>query len=146
VSRPLVVVAGCDDGLYLVEVGARPEDDQLAGHQPGGVVERSRPLELVPAWAAAQLVDVDAVGSTIVLVLERSPPLMVSHDVGATWTERGAGLPAGRAVAVRQNPDHVLYGAANRLYVSGDGGIFWRALRVELPEIRDVAWGSATSG
>jgi hypothetical protein len=35
----------------------------------------------------------------------------------------------------------VLYGARNRLYVSGDGGTFWRALGVELPEIRDVAWG-----
>ncbi len=142
-TRPLIVVAGCDDGLYLVEVGARAEEDQLAGHQPGAAVERSRPLELVPAWAAEHLVDVDAVGSTVVLVLERQPPLMISHDVGVTWTERGAGLPAGRAVAVRQNPDHLLYGATNWLYVSGDGGIFWRALTVELPEIRDVAWGQS---
>ena len=60
---------------------------------------------------------------------------------GLTWTERGAGLPPGRAVALGENPDHVLYGARNRLHVSGDGGVFWRAVAVELPEIHDVAWG-----
>ena len=140
-TPPLVVVAGCDDGLYLVEVGATAADDQLAGRQPGTAVERSRPLELVPPWAAEHLVDIDAVGSTIVIALDRRPPLMVSHDAGRTWTERGGGLPPGRAVAVRENPDHILYGARNRLHVSGDGGVFWRAVAVELPEVRDVAWG-----
>jgi hypothetical protein len=139
-ARPLIVLAGCEEALYLVEVGPDGDADQLAGRQPGGVVERARPLELVPSWAAAHLIDVDALGSTIVLALDRRPPLMVSHDSGVTWTERGAGLPAGRAVALGENPDHVLYGARNRLYVSGDGGIFWRAVAVELPEIRDVAW------
>jgi hypothetical protein len=143
VPRPLIVLAGCDDGLYLVEVGAIAVADQLAGRQPGGVVERSRPLELVPSWATKELVDVDAVGSTVVLALDRLPPLAVSHDAGMTWVERGAELPPPRAVAVRDNPDHVLYGASDLLYVSGDGGISWRALGVELPEIRDVAWGRA---
>ena len=64
-----------------------------------------------------------------------------SENSGQTWTERGSGLPPGRAVALGANPDHVLYGARNRLYVSADGGRFWRSLTVELPEIRDVAWG-----
>jgi hypothetical protein len=141
VSDLLIVVAGCEDGLYLVKVGVSAEEDELAGHQPGGVIERPRPLELVPGWAAERVLDVDAVGSTIVLLLDRKPPLAISHDAGVTWTERGAGLPAGRAVAVRDNTDHILYGARNRLYVTGNGGIFWRALAVELPEIRDVAWG-----
>ena len=140
-ARPLIVLAGCDDGLYLVEVGAQADEDQLAGHQAGGAVERERPLDLAPAWAAKHVLDVDALGSTIVLLVDRKPPLMVSHDGGVTWTERGGGLPPGRAVALAENPDHVLYGARNRLYVSGDGGVFWRALTVELPEIRDVAWG-----
>jgi hypothetical protein len=54
--------------------------------------------------------------------------------------ERGAGLPPGRAVALGVTPDDVLYASRNRLHVSRDGGIFWRALAVELPEIRDVAW------
>lgn len=139
-ARPLIVLAGCDDALYLVEVGASADEDQLAGRQPGAAVERSRPLQLVPTWASDHLVDVDAVGSTLVLALKRKPPLMVSHDAGRTWVERGAGLPRPRAVAVGENPDRILYGGRNRLYVSGDGGIFWRAVGVELPEVRDVAW------
>ena len=139
-ARPLIVLAGCDDALYLVEVGASADEDQLAGRQPGAAVERSRPLQLVPPWAADHLVDIDAVGSTLVLALKRKPPLMVSHDAGRTWVERGAGLPRPRAVAVGENPDRILYGGRNRLYVSGDGGIFWRAVGVELPEVRDVAW------
>jgi hypothetical protein len=139
-ARPLIVLAGCDDAVYLVEVGESADEDQLAGRQPGGAVERSRQLELVPSWAADHLVDIDAQGSTVVLALKRRPPLMVSHDAGQTWVERGAGLPLPRAVAVRENPDHILYGGRNRLYVSGNGGIFWRAVGGELPEIRDVAW------
>jgi hypothetical protein len=137
----MIVIAGCDDGTYLVEVGSAGEEDQLAGHQPGAAVERERPLELAPPWAAGHVLDVDARGSTIVVLLDRRPPLLVSHDGGVTWTERGAGLPRGRAVALGGHPDHVLYGARHRLHVSGDGGRFWRALAVELPEIRDVAWG-----
>jgi hypothetical protein len=139
--RPLIVLAGCDDGLYLVEVGASADEDQLAGHQPGGAVERTRPLELAPAWAATSVLDIDALGATVVLLVDRRPPLLVSYDTGVTWSERGAGLPPGRAVALAENPDYVLYGARNRLYVSGDGGTFWRALGVELPEVQDVAWG-----
>jgi hypothetical protein len=137
----VIALAGCDDALYLVEVGASADEDQLAGRQPGGAVERARPLELAPSWAAGQLLDVDALGATIVLLVDRRPPLVVSHDGGITWTERGAGLPRGAAVALGDNPDHVLYGGRNRLYVSGNGGVFWRALGIELPEIRDVAWG-----
>ena len=140
-ARPLIVIAGCEDGTYLVEVGASAAEDQLAGRQPGAAVERERPLGLAPPWAAGRVLDVAARGATVVLLLDRKPPLVVSHDAGATWTERGAGLPPGRAVALGENPDHVLYGARNRLHVSGDGGVFWRALAVELPEIHDVAWG-----
>lgn len=140
-ARPLIVVAGCEDGTYLVEVGASAAEDLVAGRQPGAAVERERPLGLAPSWAAGRVLDVDALGSTIVLLLDRKPPLVVSHDGGVTWTERGAGLPPGRAVALGENPDHVLYAARNRLHVSGDGGVFWRALAVELPEIHDVAWG-----
>ena len=141
-ARPLIALAGCDDALYLIEVGRTADEDQLAGRQPGAAVERDRPLELAPSWAAGQVLDVDAAGSTIVVLVDRRPPLLVSHDGGMTWSERGSGLPAGHAVALGENPDHVLYGAESRLYVSGDGGRFWRAVVVELPEIRDVAWGS----
>jgi hypothetical protein len=131
---------GCDDGVYLVELGDDATADQIVAHEPGEAIERGRPLELVPPWATTHLLDADASGATIVLLLDRRPPLLVSHDSGTTWTERGSGLASGRAVAIGESPDDVLYAARNRLYVSRDGGVFWRALGVELPEIRDVAW------
>lgn len=137
----MIAVAGCEDGLWLVEVGESAEEDAIAGHEPGGRVERARPVELAPAWVSSLLVDVDAAGSAIVVCVDRRPPLLVSHDAGTTWSERGAGLPAGRAVALGTTPDDVLYAGRNRLYVSRDGGVFWRALGVELPEIHDAAWG-----
>ena len=95
-----------------------------------------------------QRVDVDLplvvaaarVGSTVVAVLTRRPPLVVSHDAGTTWREAGGGLPPGKAVAIdADNPDRIVYAARNRLYVSEDGGRFWRALVPELPEIDAVS-------
>ena len=133
----MIAIAECDDGLYLVDI----ETDELVAHEVGAAVERPRPAELAPAWVSATLVDVDARDAVIVLAVDARPPLLVSADAGATWTERGAGLPVGRAVAIGRTPDDLLYGARNRLYVSANGGVFWRALAIELPEIRDVAWG-----
>jgi hypothetical protein len=137
----VIALAECEDGLYLVDVGGSAEEDALVTREPGGRVERARPVDVVPLWLSASLVDVDAAGSTIVIAVDHRPPLLASYDAGRTWSERGAGLPPGRAVALGASPDDVLYGARNRLYVSRDGGRFWRALGVELPEIRDVAWG-----
>ena len=137
----MIALAGCEDALYLVEVGEAAEEDELVERRPGEVVERARRLDLVPAWTKETFLDVDALGSTIVLVLDRRPPLLVSHDGGTTWNERGAGLGRARAVAVGENPDDVLLGTRNRLWLSRDGGVFWRSVGVELPEIVDVAWG-----
>jgi hypothetical protein len=82
------------------------------------------------------LVSAAATGSMIVAVVDRRPPLVVSNDAGRTWRESGGGLPPGRAVAIGEdNPDVVLYAARNRLYLSTNGGVFWRALVIELPEI-----------
>jgi hypothetical protein len=79
-----------------------------------------------------------ASGSTIVAIIERKPPLMLSYDAGVTWRESGAGLPPGFAVAIGDDPDVVLYASRNRLHLSKNGGIFWRALAVELPEIEAI--------
>ena len=43
-------------------------------------------------------------------------------------------------VAAAANPDRMLYAARNRLFLSEDGGRFWRALVLELPEITAVAF------
>ena len=88
-------------------------------------------LPLVVATAAS--------GSTVVAVVDRRPPLAVSHDAGRTWREAGGGLPKGTAVAIdAENPDRILYAARNRLFLSEDGGRFWRGLAPELPEITAV--------
>jgi hypothetical protein len=90
-------------------------------------------LPLVVAAAAS--------GATIVAVVDRRPPLAISNDAGQTWREAGGGLPPGRAVAIAEDdPDLVLYAARNRLHLSHDGGRFWAALALELPEIEAVAW------
>jgi len=34
----------------------------------------------------------------------------------------------------------MLYAARNRLYVSVNGGVFWRSLPFELPDITAVSW------
>jgi hypothetical protein len=88
-----------------------------------------------------RLVAASAGGATVVALVDRRPPLLVSWDAGATWTESGGGLPAGFDVAVdTDDPDRVLYAARNRLYLSTDGGRFWRSLAPELPDIEAVTW------
>jgi hypothetical protein len=137
-----VALVECEDALYTIELGAAADDDLLSSREPGQVLPpRPRPADLAPAWALSLLVDLDANGPTVVLALDRRPPLLVSHDGGASWSERGSGLPKGRAVAIGDNPDDVLYAGRNRLYLSRDGARFWRAVGIELPEIAAVAWG-----
>ena len=138
---PPNVLAECEDGVYVIELGLTGEDDELAERRAGEVLpSRPRPVELVPRFVSASLVDMDAMGATIVVLVDARPPLLVSHDAGATWSERGGGLPKGRCVALGETPEQVLYAARNRLYVSSDGGLFWRAVAAELPEVKAVAW------
>ena len=86
------------------------------------------------------LVATAASGSTVIAGVDRRPPLVISNDAGSSWREAGGGLPPGRAVALAwDDPDYALYAARNRLYVSTNGGVFWRALALELPEIEAVA-------
>ena len=122
------------DGVYVVDLDAEELVDFAAGER---LPPRDAPDVSLPLLVAAA-----ASGSTVVAVLDRRPPLAVSHDAGRTWREAGAGLPRGGAVAVdADNPDLVLYAARNRLFISRDGGVFWRGLGFELPEIRAVAFG-----
>ena len=118
-AGPLIAHVQTADGLAVVDL----EEEVVLELDPGGDRGGSPPPELsLPLVVAAA-----RVGSTIVAVVDTKPPLVVSHDSGRTWRESGRGLPAGRAVAISpDDPDIVLYAARNRLYLSRDGGRFWR--------------------
>ena len=100
-------------------------------------------LEVEPEPVAVTLpllVAAAACGSTVIAVIDRRPPLAISNDAGRTWREAGGGLPPGRAIALADDdPDYAVFAARNRLYVSTNGGVFWRALAPELPEIEAVS-------
>jgi hypothetical protein len=118
------------EGVLLVDV----EDESVVAGAELPDVERPR-VDLPRVVATA------STGATVVAVLERRPPLAISRDGGATWREAGGGLPAGFAIAVAEDdPDRMLYAARNRLYVSVNGGVFWRSIEPELPDVLDVAW------
>jgi hypothetical protein len=104
-------------------------------------VEPAEPFVPAPAprLNLPRVIAAAAAGSTVIAVVDIRPPLVVSYDAGATWNESGRGLPAGRAVAIaEESPDTMVYAARNRLYVSRNGGVFWEALALELPEIEAV--------
>ena len=120
------------DGVAVVDL----DDESLVALDPGLTFEApAQPVVSLPLVVAAA-----GTGSTVVAVVAAKPPLVVSYDAGLTWSESGRGLPRGRAVAVSgEDPDVVLYATRNRLYLSRDGGRFWRSLAVELPEIEAVS-------
>ena len=127
----MIAAVGTVDGVLLVDV----EEEVVLG--PGTEV----PLSVPPSVALPRVVASAQSGATIVAVVDRRPPLAISHDAGETWREAGGGLPAGFAVAIADDePDRMLYAARNRLYVSANGGVFWRGLTLELPDIVSVAW------
>jgi photosystem II stability/assembly factor-like uncharacterized protein len=93
-----------------------------------------------PVLNLPRLVFAASAGATVVAVVATKPPLLVSHDAGATWRASGRGLPPGRAIAIAEDdPDTMLFAARNRLYLSRNGGVFWTAVAGELPEITAVS-------
>jgi len=116
------------DGVFAVDL-------ETGEVEPAGDLAARAPVQT----PLPRVLDIDASGSTVVAVVDAKPPLMVSYDAGTTWVQAGRGLPPGRAVALSaDDPDLVLYGARNRLYLSRDGGRFWTAIDAELPPIERV--------
>jgi hypothetical protein len=121
------------EGVYTIDAETEQVVDFVAGAE---LSETPPPRVELPLLVAAA-----AEGATVVAVLDRRPPLAISHDAGSSWREAGGGLPPGRAIAIADNdPDRILYAGEQRVYVSQDGGRFWRALEPELPEIKEIAW------
>jgi hypothetical protein len=124
-------LVACSLGTAVVDL----EDEDVLGisDEPlDPVLEPVVDLPLVVAAAAS--------GSTVVAIVDRRPPLVVSNDGGTTWREAGAGLGRGVALAISpEHPDLILFATSERLHVSRDGGRFWAALEIELPEITAVA-------
>jgi hypothetical protein len=124
-------VVGTAGGVYDVDL----ETDEV---EPS-TAEAPTPAEPIDLGLPRVVAAVRA-GSTIVAAVDSRPPLIVSHDAGRTWRDSGRGLPPGRAVAIDEdNPDLMVFATRNRLYVSSDGGRFWEALAIELPEIETLA-------
>jgi hypothetical protein len=93
-----------------------------------------------PVLNLPRVVAAAATGATVVAVVDAKPPILVSHDSGSTWRESGRGLPPGRAIAISgDDPDVLVFAGRNLLYVSRNGGVFWSALALELPEIERIA-------
>jgi hypothetical protein len=127
----VTAAVGTVAGVFLVDV----EAEELLGEGTEVPAAETPGVDLPRVVAAAQ------VGPTLVAVVERRPPLAISRDGGATWTEAGGGLPPGFAVAIAEDdPDRMLYAARNRLFVSRNGGVFWQALPFALPDIEGVGW------
>jgi hypothetical protein len=118
------------DGVFEVDL----EEEEVVGD--GEDFENAHvAVELPRVVGAARC------GATVVAVVDRRPPLAISNDAGRTWREAGGGLPPGFAVAISDdNPDVMLFAARNRLYISENGGVFWRSLFPELPDIEAVAF------
>ena len=126
------VVVECAIGTVEVHL----DEDEVVDDSAEAVPPTSPPAVDLPLVVAAA-----AHGSTVIAVVDRRPPLVVSNDGGLTWREAGAGLRPGVAVAISpDHPDLVVYATSERLHVSRDGGRFWTALTVELPEITSVAF------
>jgi hypothetical protein len=127
----MIAAVATADGILLVDV----EEEAVIGDGT------ELPVTSPPRVELPRVVATAGAGATIVAVVDRRPPLAISNDAGATWREAGGGLPAGFAVAVADDdPDRMLYAARNRLYLSTNGGVFWRSLEPELPDVTGVAW------
>jgi hypothetical protein len=127
----LIAAVQTIEGVVLVDV----ESEEILG-EGTELPEADTPRVELP-----RVIATSRSGATVAAVVERRPPLAISRDNGATWNEAGGGLPAGFAVAVAEDdPDRMLYAARNRLYVSGNGGVFWRSLPFELPDVLALAW------
>jgi hypothetical protein len=120
------------DGIVVFDL----DEDEIVEFDADLTIDRPDVTLALPLLVAA-----DQNGATIVALVARRPPLVISRDGGSTWRESGAGLPPGHALAIAPtHPDLMLYASRSRIHLSRDGGRFWEALTTEFHEITAVAW------
>ena len=88
----MIAVVATADGVLVVDV----EQEILL--RPGAEL----PETDAPSVELPRVVATARAGATVVAVVDRHPPLAISRDGGATWTEAGGGLPVGFAVTVAE--------------------------------------------
>ena len=86
----MIALVRTAEGVFSVDV----ETEVVFGEVSATVDHEPVELELPRVVAAS------AAGATVVAVVDRRPPLVVSYDAGVTWSEAGGGLPPGFDVAV----------------------------------------------
>ena len=83
------LVVETSEGVHTID----GETEEVVDFVPGAELsEMPQPRVELPL-----LVTAAAEGSTVVAVLDRRPPLAVSHDAGSSWREAGGGLPPSTA-------------------------------------------------
>jgi photosystem II stability/assembly factor-like uncharacterized protein len=150
----------CGYGV-IFSIGLSPRDnDEIWIGTDDGLIQRTRDggknwtnvtPKLVPAWAKIASVDVSAASKDTVYVAvdnhrqdDFAPRILRTHDGGKTWTDVGAGLPAGHfAEVVRSDPTTagLLYAGTDAgVFVSFDDGAHWQSLQRNLPTawVRDL--------
>jgi photosystem II stability/assembly factor-like uncharacterized protein len=151
----------CGYGV-IYSIGLSPRDnDEIWIGTDDGQVQLTRdagahwgnvtPKQL-PAWAKVATVDVSPTspGSAYAAVDNHrqddfSPHAWRTRDYGKSWTQIGAGLPAGGFVdVIRADPDKagLLYaGTDTGVFVSFDDGDHWQSLQRNLPPawVRDLS-------
>lgn len=128
-----ILWAGSDDGLVHVT-----ENDGKAWKNVTPAAVKGRYVSRVEAShhdAARAYVSVDGHRTH-----DNSPCVLATDDLGKTWKDITANLPAGRTVHVvredRFNPDILYCGTENALYISLDRGSSWTKLHGEaLPTV-----------
>src|SRR5207244_3505332 len=99
----MIALVGTVGGTFAVDL----ETEEVELDEP--FTPAPQPQLNLPRVVAAA-----AAGSTVVAVVDAKPPLLVSHDAGATWRDSGRGLREGRAVAIDDlDPDVVVFATRN---------------------------------
>ncbi|MGH9776525.1 MAG: WD40/YVTN/BNR-like repeat-containing protein [Candidatus Acidiferrales bacterium] len=134
-----LIWAGSDDGLvHLTRDGGK----NWSNVTPKGF----------PEWAMISLIEpsLHDAGTAFVAVDAHKlddyrPYIFVTGDYGKTWKKLGGGIPDTSYVhVVRQDPvrgDLLFAGTETGIYVSFDGGVYWKPLQLNLPRVpvHDIA-------